>query len=112
MQLCLQLATFFRGKTDCRLLAGLALPADSSHEKRPPGLGLWQALVSDAIIPIHHFKWHAGLLNNMRDRQEWYRCGAGAGRCTACLPACLGQRGVLHPSQYVDRCGAKALQLC
>lgn len=24
---------------------------------------------------VHHFKWHAGLLHNMRDRMEWYRCG-------------------------------------
>lgn len=48
--------------------------ADSPDEKRPPGLGLWEALPAKDPIPIYHFKWHAGLLANMKDRLEWYRC--------------------------------------
>jgi hypothetical protein len=39
----------------------------------PPELRLWISLASEVVIPIHHFKWHGGLLNNMKDRMEWYR---------------------------------------
>ena len=57
--------------------------ADSPHDKRPPGLGLWIALEAETVVDVHHFKWHAGLLNNMKDRMEWYRCGVG-GRGSKC----------------------------
>ncbi|KAI7843139.1 hypothetical protein COHA_003310 [Chlorella ohadii] len=59
---------------------------DSPHEKRPPGLGLWAVLEAPTVIPVHHFKWHAGLLPNMRDRMEWYsgdcRLGVNEATCT------------------------------
>lgn len=60
---------------------------DTVEEKRPPGLGLWMALEADEVIPIHHFKWHAGLLANMKDRLEWYsgNCKMGVNE-EACTP--------------------------
>ncbi|KAI3425963.1 hypothetical protein D9Q98_007933 [Chlorella vulgaris] len=42
------------------------------EEKVPPELRLWISLASEVVIPIHHFKWHGGLLHNMKDRMEWY----------------------------------------
>ncbi|KAL4430583.1 hypothetical protein ABPG77_005823 [Micractinium sp. CCAP 211/92] len=59
---------------------------DSPQEKRPPGLGLWDALEAKGVIPVYHFKWHAGLLANMKDRLEWYsgncKLGVNEDSCT------------------------------
>lgn len=78
-------------------MPSIPLSADSPQEKRPPGLGLWDALEAKDVIPVYHFKWHAGLLANMKDRLEWYRCGEAQHarslkRLCACAPA-----GVLSP---------------
>ncbi|EFN55566.1 hypothetical protein CHLNCDRAFT_134048 [Chlorella variabilis] len=57
-----------------------------AEEKLPPELRLWIGLAADSVVPIHHFKWHAGLLSNMKDRMEWYsgdcKLGENEDSCT------------------------------
>ena len=33
---------------------------------------------SDAKVAVHHFKWHAGVINNIKDRLAFYKGDVGA----------------------------------
>lgn len=40
---------------------------------------LWtQSRFSDAKVAVHHFKWHAGVINNIKDRLAFYKGDVGA----------------------------------
>lgn len=47
---------------------------------------LWDAVQYDQVMKIDHFKWHAGVLNSMRDRMELYRGDCKFGSETLCKP--------------------------
>lgn len=68
----------------------------------PPKLKLWEAVEHTAAPPltIHHFKWHQGVLESMRQRAEYYSgdCilgvkekngGKGGGEEGGCTPRML-----------------------
>jgi len=49
---------------------------NDSHESTTK---LWsQSRFSDAKVAVHHFKWHAGVINNIKDRLAFYKGDVGA----------------------------------
>jgi hypothetical protein len=39
----------------------------------------WDDIPYTISIPVHHFKWHQGVLNNLKDRAEFYKGDAESG---------------------------------
>ena len=54
--------------------AQCSTPNDSHQSTK-----LWsQSRFSDAKVAVHHFKWHAGVINNIKDRLAFYKGDVGA----------------------------------
>lgn len=47
-------------------------PAAPWDKEMPPEVRPWITMEADTLVDVHHFKWHAGLLTNMKDRMDWY----------------------------------------
>ena len=53
--------------------AQCSTPSDSDQNTK-----LWsQSRFSDAKVAVHHFKWHAGVINNIKDRLAFYKGDVG-----------------------------------